>query len=133
MWRKGSRAQLLFGLRDKLPNYGGQRFKARALHGTINGKNPQLTNDCKKILAWAAIEAEALNDYWIDTDDLLLGILCEPKSLAAQHLGQAGITLESARELVQGGRARSRTALAEFDILRMARKEGTKKMRCFAD
>jgi ATP-dependent Clp protease ATP-binding subunit ClpC len=108
MWRKGSRAQLLFRLRDKLPSYGGPRFKAAALQTTINGTNPQLTDAAKKILAWAAMEAEALNDYWIDTDHLLLGILCEPESLAAQQLGQAGITLESARNLVQGERTRSK-------------------------
>ncbi len=108
MWRKGSQAQVLFRLRENLPHYRGERFNATALRTTIKGKNPQLTDDAKKILAWTAIEAEAMNDYWIDTDHLLLGILCEPRSLAAQHLSQVGITLKNVRAVViRHGRSRS--------------------------
>ncbi len=42
-----------------------------------------------------------MGDYWIDTEHLLLGILAEPSSLAAQHLAKAGIYLESARRVVK--------------------------------
>jgi ATP-dependent Clp protease ATP-binding subunit ClpA len=113
MWRKGSRAQMLFRLRERLPSYSGQRFKAAALQTTINGKNPQLTNDAKKILAWTAMEADAMNEYWVDTDHLLLGILCESASLAAQHLAQARITLENARAVVmQHSRSQSKGPLS---------------------
>lgn len=65
------------------------RFKAR--------RSP---DDRKRIVARAAPEANAMRDYWIDTEHLPLGILAEPACLAAQHLGKTGITLESARRIV---------------------------------
>jgi ATP-dependent Clp protease ATP-binding subunit ClpA len=64
-------------------------------------EGPQLTNDSKKILARAAMEADALRDYWIDTKHLLLGILAEPTCLAVQHLAKASIRLKIARRLVR--------------------------------
>lgn len=38
-----------------------------------------------------------MGDAWVDTDHMLLGILCEPSSHAAELLVKADITLESAR------------------------------------
>jgi Clp amino terminal domain, pathogenicity island component len=46
------------------------------------------------------MEADRIGNKWIDTDHLLLGILCEPDCLAAQELVKAGIPLEKARHIV---------------------------------
>ena len=40
-------------------------------------KGPLLADDAKKALARTGWEADAMNDYWIDTEHLLLGILGE--------------------------------------------------------
>ena len=57
-----------------------------------------LSNECKRILAYAAEEAEQLNHRHIGTDHLLLGILREEKSLAAEILQERGLRLNTIRE-----------------------------------
>jgi ATP-dependent Clp protease ATP-binding subunit ClpA len=79
MWEDASRAQKLFELREVFPLYifplykgcphlFVEREKLRAAEG------PPLTDDSKKNLARAAMEADGLRDDWIDTEHLLLGI-----------------------------------------------------------
>jgi hypothetical protein len=46
------------------------------------------------------MEADAMGDYWIETEHLVMGILADPGSVAAQHLVMASITLEDARRVV---------------------------------
>jgi ATP-dependent Clp protease ATP-binding subunit ClpC len=87
MWDKNSRAQNLFGLRERFPSYCGFPHKSGAVRAT-SSQNMQLTLDAKRILARTASEAAAMHDDWIGTDHLLLGILREPTCLAAQHLAQ---------------------------------------------
>jgi ATP-dependent Clp protease ATP-binding subunit ClpA len=100
MWEDASRAQKVFGLREVFPLYKGsphlfiEKEKLKAAEG------PPLTEDSKKILARAAMEADGLRDYWIDTEHMLLGILAEPNCTAARNLVKAGITLKSARRVV---------------------------------
>ncbi len=57
-----------------------------------------LSNECKRILAYAAEEAERLNHRHIGTEHLLLGILREEKCVAAEILQERGLRLTSIRE-----------------------------------
>jgi ATP-dependent Clp protease ATP-binding subunit ClpA len=57
-----------------------------------------LTNECKRILAYAAEEAERLNHRHIGTEHLLLGILHEENCLAATILHERGLRLNVIRE-----------------------------------
>ena len=56
-----------------------------------------LSNECKRILAYAAEEAEKLAQKHIDCEHLLLGILREEKSFAAQLLSERGLFLDRVR------------------------------------
>lgn len=99
MWEENSRASTLFHLREHFP-----------LHHTCPSKFaaskdvPEVTTfleeDTKQVLRAALAEANILGDYWIDTEHLLLGILKEPASLAAQYLAKTGLTLKQARRIV---------------------------------
>jgi ATP-dependent Clp protease ATP-binding subunit ClpC len=57
-----------------------------------------LSNECKRILAYAAEEAERLHHRHIGSEHLLLGILREKHCLAAQIFTEFGVQLESARD-----------------------------------
>src|SRR6266567_686147 len=57
-----------------------------------------LSQECKRILAYAAEEAERLSHRHIGTEHLLLGILREEKSFAAQILQERGLRLSTLRE-----------------------------------
>ncbi len=96
MWPDTSRAQVLFGLREKIPQYGRRPYDS-LLIATWKGQDLRLTDEVKKILYYSGKEADAMGDAWVDTDHLLPGILCEPSSHAAELLVKAGITLENAR------------------------------------
>jgi ATP-dependent Clp protease ATP-binding subunit ClpC len=57
-----------------------------------------LSNECKRILAYANEEAEQFNHRCIGTEHLLLGILREEKCLAAEILRERGLQLVAIRE-----------------------------------
>ena len=57
-----------------------------------------LSNESKRVLAYAAEEAERLGHKHIGTEHLLLGLLREEKSFAAQLLKERGIKLTEVRE-----------------------------------
>jgi ATP-dependent Clp protease ATP-binding subunit ClpC len=57
-----------------------------------------ISNECKRVLSFAAEEAEQLSSKHIETEDLLLGLLREEKCLAAQVLHERGVLLSSVRE-----------------------------------
>jgi hypothetical protein len=57
-----------------------------------------LSNECKRILAYAAEEAERLRHRHIGTEHLFLGILREANCGAAQILNGHGLKLEAIRE-----------------------------------
>jgi len=57
-----------------------------------------MSNECKRILAYAAEETERLNHRHTGTGHLLLGILREEKCMAAQVLQQYGLRLNAIRE-----------------------------------
>src|SRR3954463_14681663 len=57
-----------------------------------------LSQECKRILAYAAEEAERLAHRHVGTEHLLLGILREEKCLAAKILQERGLQLNTIRE-----------------------------------
>jgi hypothetical protein len=59
-----------------------------------------LSNESKRVLAYAAEEAERLAHRHIGTEHLLLGLLREKKSFAAQLLNEEGVLLERSREKI---------------------------------
>jgi len=60
-----------------------------------------VSTDCKRALAYAAEEAEALEHAFIDTGHLLLGLLRVETSMAAIVLLQQGISYETLRDVVR--------------------------------
>src|SRR5437763_773530 len=57
-----------------------------------------LSQECKRVLAYAAEEAERLSHKHIGTEHLLLGLLREEKSFAAEILQERGLRLSTIRE-----------------------------------
>src|SRR6202166_868707 len=60
-----------------------------------------LSNECKRVLAYAAEEAERLSHKHIGTKHLLLGLLREEKCFAAEILTERGLRLPAIREELQ--------------------------------
>src|SRR5689334_3849769 len=84
MWDENSRANTLFQLRQHFPLHHTcpSRF---ATSKDVPEVETFLEEDTKSVLRAALAEADMLGDYWIDTEHLLLGILKEPASVAAQY------------------------------------------------
>ncbi|OFW17763.1 MAG: ATP-dependent Clp protease ATP-binding subunit ClpC [Acidobacteria bacterium RIFCSPLOWO2_02_FULL_59_13] len=57
-----------------------------------------LSHECKRVLAYAAEEAERLSHKHIGTEHLLLGLLREEKCFAAEILRERGLRLSTVRE-----------------------------------
>jgi len=57
-----------------------------------------LSHECKRVLAYGAEEAERLSHKHIGTEHLLLGLLREEKSFAAEILHERGLRLSTIRE-----------------------------------
>src|SRR5690348_3709905 len=57
-----------------------------------------LSNESKRVLAYAAEEAERLSDKHIGTEHLFLGLLREEESFAAQIMIERGVRLSKIRE-----------------------------------
>lgn len=60
-----------------------------------------LSNECQRVLAYAAQEAERLSHEYIGLEHLLLGLLREQDCFATQLLNERGILLESARTQIE--------------------------------
>jgi ATP-dependent Clp protease ATP-binding subunit ClpA len=104
MWEDNSRAQTIFRLQECFPLYRGCPWKNIELSKEPTD-SPPLANESKRILAWTVREAALLADYWIDTEHLLLGILCESSCTAAGNLAKTGLTLAKARRAVNEHRS----------------------------
>ena len=57
-----------------------------------------LSNECKRVLAFAAEEAERLNHKHIGTEHFLVALMREEHSVAAELLRKAGLTVDGVRE-----------------------------------
>ncbi|MGH9432058.1 MAG: ATP-dependent Clp protease ATP-binding subunit [Terriglobia bacterium] len=81
-----------------------------------------LSQECKRVLAFAAEEAERLSHKHIGTEHLLLGLLREEKSFAAEILHERGLRLTALREelsraqseKMSSNRPKETSLLAEF-------------------
>jgi ATP-dependent Clp protease ATP-binding subunit ClpC len=81
-----------------------------------------LSHECKRVLAYAAEEAERLSHKHIGTEHLLLGLLREEKSFAAEILHERGLRLAQVREEIArstsekmtSSRPKESSLLAEF-------------------
>src|SRR6476660_838220 len=81
-----------------------------------------LSNECKRVLAYAAEEAERLSHKHIGTEHLLLGLLREEKCFAAEISHERGLRLStireelarSSQEKAQPQRQRESSLLSEF-------------------
>jgi ATP-dependent Clp protease ATP-binding subunit ClpC len=60
-----------------------------------------LSNECRRVLAYAAEEAERLSHKHIGTEHLLLGLLREEKCFATELLHQRGVRLAEMRERLE--------------------------------
>jgi ATP-dependent Clp protease ATP-binding subunit ClpC len=74
-------------------------------HATIREKvsisvDLPLSNECKRVLAYAAEEAERLSHLHIGTEHLLLGLMREKGSMAAAVLREEGVDLEEVRRAI---------------------------------
>jgi ATP-dependent Clp protease ATP-binding subunit ClpC len=72
-------------------------------HSTIREKvstsvDLPLSNECKRVLAYAAEEAERLGHKHVGTEHLLLGLLREEGCFGAELLKERGVKLENVRE-----------------------------------
>jgi ATP-dependent Clp protease ATP-binding subunit ClpC len=81
-----------------------------------------LSHECKRVLAYAAEEAERLSHKHIGTEHLLLGLLREEKSFANEILHDRGLRLNQVREEIarstsdkqSAGRTKESSLLNEF-------------------
>ena len=81
-----------------------------------------LSQECKRVLAYAAEEAERLSHKHIGTEHLLLGLLREEKSFAAEILHERALRLATIREELSrsqsekllSSRSRESSLLSEF-------------------
>ena len=72
-----------------------------------------LSEQCKRVLTYAAEEAGRLSHKHIGTEHLLMGLLREEKCLAAQILQERGLSLAAARETIASGEFSDERAEAE--------------------
>jgi ATP-dependent Clp protease ATP-binding subunit ClpC len=81
-----------------------------------------LAAEAKRILAYAAEEAEALDQRHIGTEHILLGILREQESIAAKLLSEYGLTVEVCRlEVKEGEKSEQGLAQKEAEQARARR------------
>jgi ATP-dependent Clp protease ATP-binding subunit ClpC len=100
---KDTRAETIFRLQELLPEESAKQVALPAqpmMKGTI-----PLSNDSKRVVAYTAIEAGRIKDYWIDTEHLVLGILREEGSAPAAKLRSLGLELVSCREMILHNRS----------------------------
>ena len=62
-----------------------------------------ISNECKRVLAYAAEEAERLGHKYVGTEHVLLGLLREEKCFAAEILKERGVRLLMIREELAKG------------------------------
>src|SRR6185312_15832474 len=95
-----SKANQLFGLSASTENFRSLLGVHASPLSSTWGDIP-LTNPSKRILAYAAQEADRLGSTPIGTEHLLLGLLREKKSDVPEVLAKAGIDLRSARDRIR--------------------------------
>ena len=95
-----SKANQLFSLSAHAQDFREQ-LKPRSSIKLSSSVDFPLSNPSKRVLAYAAEEANKLVSKSIGTEHLLLGLLREKKSDVLAALAKAGIDLRSARDLIR--------------------------------
>ena len=95
-----SKANQLFALSSHTDNFRSQ-FRPHPPAKTSTSVDLPLSNAGKRVLAYAAEEAERLASKPIGTEHLLLGLLREKSSEVQAALAAAGIDLHSARNRIR--------------------------------
>jgi ATP-dependent Clp protease ATP-binding subunit ClpA len=95
--------------------------RALGLPPTATSVDLPLAPESRRILAYAAEEAEALSPPHIGTEHILLGIVREQDSFAAKLLAEYGLTVESLREELKAERAGPVQARQDDESARMRR------------
>jgi ATP-dependent Clp protease ATP-binding subunit ClpA len=97
-----TRVNQIFRLREAFPDETAEQItlmskliKAKPLKGQI-----PLADDGKRTLAYTIREADKLQDHWIDTDHLLLGMVCVRGTPLADRLRDRGFDVENVRKLI---------------------------------
>jgi ATP-dependent Clp protease ATP-binding subunit ClpC len=97
------RSNTLFHLQERVPDLASLLATFGSVSPLVNAHT--LDDESKGILAYAAREAGRLQDYWIGTEHLVLGILRQTTCSAARRLNQAGIELALARKTIAENKA----------------------------
>jgi ATP-dependent Clp protease ATP-binding subunit ClpC len=95
-----SKANQLFALSSHTDNFRSQ-FRPHPPAKTSTSVDLPLSNTGKRVLAYAAQEADNLASKAIGTEHLLLGLLREKKSDVPKALAALGIDLHSARNRIR--------------------------------
>jgi ATP-dependent Clp protease ATP-binding subunit ClpC len=98
----GARVNRILHLSERLRE---ETAKAKQFSTLSDSKDVPLTKDGKRVVAYAVQESDQFCDDWVDTNDLLLGILREKKCNAAKMLNRAGLDLVTMRCLVRENNA----------------------------
>jgi hypothetical protein len=78
-----------------------QEVEQQAARGDSRlGVDMQLTARAKRVIDLAHEEARQLNNNYVGTEHLLLGLMADSDRIAGRVLARMGVTLESAREAV---------------------------------
>ncbi|PYY19328.1 MAG: hypothetical protein DMG60_04790 [Acidobacteria bacterium] len=89
-----------------IPNLDVESIQQEIEKATLNRKSIPtsvdlpLSNECKRVLAYAEEEAVRLNHNHIGSEHLFLGLLREDSCFGAGLLKERGVTLEAARSIV---------------------------------
>src|SRR5687768_6366767 len=77
-----------------------ERIESRVDRGKsqMTAEEVPYTTRAKKVLEFSVAEARNLKHSYVGTEHLLLGLLREEKGLAAQVLGEMGVSIEMARQ-----------------------------------
>jgi ATP-dependent Clp protease ATP-binding subunit ClpA len=94
---QSTRVNTIFQLSQRFPE---ESARIRALKRFPQPRDIPLSKDGRRVVAGASAEANRLDDYWIDTDHLMLAILCEDSSPGAAMLNKAGFRLSEVRDAV---------------------------------
>jgi len=71
-------------------------------HGGPGSGDIPLSNESKRVFAYAADEADHLHSASIEVEHLLLGLMREPKSVAGHMLQEQGLKIGDLREKLGG-------------------------------
>jgi ATP-dependent Clp protease ATP-binding subunit ClpC len=106
---------------DRSPGYELIRkdIEGRVVIGsraTVSNVDLPLSAEAKRVLTYAAQEAEKLGHRNIGTDHLLLGLLVEEGTIAHEFLTERGVVLDDARKVIKENNLKNARADIRSDL-----------------